>query len=86
MWSRDGRTLYYRTLDGELIAVKLSPGAQLAVASRASVFRTNAELSVNGADFDVHPNGNSFLMMRSRTVDTRLMVITDAFGRGGPAR
>lgn len=81
VWSRDGRTLYYRTLARDLVAVDVGSGPGSAVTSRRTLFKGNAELSPDGSDFDVHPTNGSFLLLRSRTVDTELVVVTDAFGR-----
>jgi len=86
VWSRDGQTLYYRTLNGNVMAATMKPGAQLAMTSKVTLFQANAELSNNGADFDVHPNGASFLVMRSRTVETKLTVVTNAFAQLAAAR
>ena len=81
VWSRDGNALYYRTLDGELVCVTLRPDSRLAITGKASLFRADASLSTHGADYDIDPDGKSFLMLRSRIVDTKLMVITDPFAR-----
>ncbi len=78
VWSRDGRTIYYRTVDGKLMAVSVRNGAGLEVIDRRPLFRFAYEVSPDGADFDVDPTGREFAMLRRRTLDTKLVVVTDA--------
>jgi serine/threonine-protein kinase len=81
VWDRDGRTLYYRTPTGDLVAVTLGAGARPTVVARTILPHTDAELSSDGADFAAQPRGGGFLMMRSRTSDLRIVVETDALAR-----
>ncbi|OGT92145.1 MAG: hypothetical protein A2083_00505 [Gemmatimonadetes bacterium GWC2_71_9] len=62
-WARDGRTLYFRSPEGDMVAARLAAtGAGLAVQGRRVLFRTGNERSAEGAEYDVAPRGG-FLMV-----------------------
>lgn len=89
VWSRDGKTLYYRTADGQLMAVSLRAGPRLEILERKPLFRSDYETSGgggSGADYDVDPSGQRFAMMRRRSLDTRLVVMTEALRAAGSPR
>jgi len=57
-WRRDGKELYYLTLDGDLMAVEIKIGAAL----HAGVPKRLFKASVTGTPYDVSADGRRFLM------------------------
>ncbi|MEO7648721.1 MAG: protein kinase, partial [Gemmatimonadaceae bacterium] len=81
VWSRDERTLYYRTADGVLVAVSITGDASPRVAGRREIYRSSHEIAEDGSDYDVFPDGKRFVMVRSARAGAPLVVLTDAFGK-----
>jgi serine/threonine-protein kinase len=74
VWSRDGRTIYYR--DGRhLMAASVSPGDRIAVTNRTELFPDNFRFAqAPHANYDVAPDGKRFLMTRnSRTPEYQVV-------------
>jgi serine/threonine-protein kinase len=65
VWSRDGRTLYYRQGDA-LIAAAVSATPTFAVQSRRQLFVGPYEASGPHATYDVAPDGKHLLMLKAR--------------------
>lgn len=63
-WRRDGRELYYLGPGGSLMAVPVTPGAQLDAGTPFVLFRAESEIE----NYDVAPDGLRFLV--SVPVDT----------------
>ncbi|HET9066561.1 MAG TPA: protein kinase [Gemmatimonadales bacterium] len=65
VWSRDGETIYYR--DGRhLVAASVSTGERITVTNRKELFPDNFRFSqAPHANYDVAPDGQRFLMVRS---------------------
>ena len=59
VWRRDGRELFYRALDGTLMAVPVASGADFAPGAPIRLFQTRAALSGLGIGtfYDVAPDG-----------------------------
>jgi hypothetical protein len=65
-WSPNGRTLYYRE-GTALVAADLGPGPGIQVRGRTTLFQgTNHRLYPLFAQYDVHRDGNHFLVVRRR--------------------
>jgi hypothetical protein len=68
IWSRDGRELFYRgsVTDGlRLIAARVETGAEFRVLSRTALFEdADYEGATPHANYDVMPDGQSFIMVR----------------------
>jgi hypothetical protein len=65
-WSHDGRTLYYRQ-GASLVATELGPGPGIEVGATATLFSgENHFLLSRFAQYDVHPDGVHFLVIRTR--------------------
>jgi len=65
-WSPDGRTLYYRE-GAALMGVDLGPGPGIQVRSKTTLFQgSNHFRFPMFAQYDVHPDGNRFLVLRNR--------------------
>ena len=77
-WGRDGQTLYYRKFSGELIAATLRTDDGFAVVSRRTLWTAPYEISPDARDYDVYPDGEHFLMLRSRTLSSKLAVTLNA--------
>ena len=69
VWTRDGRELIYREDTGptsRLIAAAVRTSPAFEVAARTPLFDASNYLSVEDhANYDVHPDGQSFVMIRS---------------------
>ncbi|HKK94257.1 MAG TPA: protein kinase [Longimicrobiales bacterium] len=65
VWAPDMSELYYRTLDGDFVAAAITSDQRLAVRSRTVLFPYRGFL-IDGAyrQYDVHPDGDRFLMIR----------------------
>ena len=87
VWSRDGRTLYYRQ-GTVLMATTVQPGGELRVGTPVPLlegdFVTSTTVSPRGDthNYDVAADGDRFLMIRGErpaVENTRLVVVTDWF-------
>ena len=73
-WSASGREIFYRT-DSEMVVARLASTSPPSVASRRALFDTRPyESWIDGAAYDVHPDGEHFVMIR-RSPDHRDIVI-----------
>ncbi|HWO88882.1 MAG TPA: hypothetical protein VNL98_07005, partial [Gemmatimonadales bacterium] len=78
-WSRDGRSLYFRTPGGDVVIASLGiVGGNLETLSRRVLFRSTHERSGDGAEFDVTPRGDQFLMVGVSGVGGGLVITTNA--------
>jgi hypothetical protein len=68
VWSRDGRELFYRGVNGlrvDLIAATMQLGPEPRVLKRTRLFDATAyDLSAQHANYDVSPDGKSFVAVR----------------------
>jgi serine/threonine-protein kinase len=68
VWSRDGHELFYRSLgpgEPQLIAARVETSPAPRVVSRTPLFAvTDFEPAVPHANYDVMPDGKSFVMVR----------------------
>ena len=68
MWSRDGRELFYRSLgpaEPQLVAARIEIASSPRVVSRTPLLPvTDYESAVPHANYDVMPDGKSFVMVR----------------------
>ncbi|HEX7981602.1 MAG TPA: protein kinase [Gemmatimonadaceae bacterium] len=78
-WRKDGRELYYWQ-GTKLVAVSLDPGG----AGQPPVVRAGTTLfeavHIEGADYDVSPDGSRFVFVRGGPRTGRLVVALDALG------
>jgi Tol biopolymer transport system component len=77
-WSRDGRTLFYRTADS-LVAVDVRSGPTLEVGQRRSLFAASYQRSAQHADYDVSPDGSQFVFVKSGPDAANLVVVINWF-------
>jgi serine/threonine protein kinase/Tol biopolymer transport system component len=82
VWAPDGRTLYFRNAIGSLVAARVrADGAAFVVDALETLPLGGYELSPDGADYDVAPNGE-FVMFRSRSSGSSLVVVLNALAGG----
>jgi hypothetical protein len=70
-WRKDGKELYYRALDGNLMVVEVTAGVSFQYRTPRTLIKAPPDLSVNYFDipisvFDVSPDGNRFLLAAPR--------------------
>jgi Tol biopolymer transport system component len=63
LWSPDGETLYYVSLDGTLIGAALQTDPEVRVTERAELFDGVTDLQSSNVNYDVHPDGEGFLII-----------------------
>ena len=68
-WSRDGRELFYTALDGSLMSVPVSGGSTFAWGTPtklfANEFYVGRGIASRGGTYDVSPDGQRFLMIKT---------------------
>jgi serine/threonine-protein kinase len=64
VWSPDSRRLYYRTLAGSTVhEATLATAPALAVVGRRSLFTDEFQTGITHAEYDIAPDGRSFVML-----------------------
>jgi hypothetical protein len=77
VWSRDGREIFYRRLGAnpELVAAAVDTRPGFRVVGRTSLFPDRVyEIATPHANYDVSPDGRSFVMIRRSSAD-RMVVL-----------
>jgi len=79
-WAPDGRTLYYRSAAGEMIAVDLPPSSTFVPGERRVLFQLT-DIVGDESSWDVTPDGERFVMIRSRGLesDSELIMVENFF-------
>jgi eukaryotic-like serine/threonine-protein kinase len=82
MWSRDGRELFYRSAN-KLIAVGVTRSSGIEILSRRTLFDRVFVTSENDPQYDVSPDGSTFVMLQRASTESQLTVVLgwDAFLR-----
>ncbi len=66
LWSRDGRELFYRNGQGEVVAVRVGDGRDFAVGATTVLFSAgDFPRSFVHRQYDLSPDGQRFLFLRS---------------------
>jgi hypothetical protein len=78
-WSPDGRTLYYWK-ERDLIAVRLDLRESVRILGASTVVQANYA-GGDHPNYDVHPDGQRFVVLTGRARPQRLTVALDAFAR-----
>ena len=74
-WSRDGRAILYADGTNQLVRASVQPAATLAIGERRVLFALTGVY-----DWDVAPDGERFIMIRSRSSqDARTLVVVEQF-------
>jgi serine/threonine-protein kinase len=72
VWSRNGRELFYISAQQEMMGVEVAPGTSFTITEPKRLFPTGPYSPVPPvASFDVHPDGQRFLMLRETTPTDR---------------
>jgi serine/threonine-protein kinase len=77
-WSGNGRTLYYRTRGGVLVAHDVQSAPELTIGPARQLYSAIYDESGDGADFDIHPEVDRFVMVTTRPVGSRLVWVLNA--------
>jgi serine/threonine-protein kinase len=93
VWSRSGRELFYRSSSGagpKLVAATVETGAGFRVAARRELFDVaSIEFATPHANYDVFPDGQSFVMVRQgrpgQSAELVYVQNVEALLRGGGA-
>src|SRR5512146_300545 len=90
LWSHDGRTLFYRALDGRFMSVDVSAGARLELSNRRALFSTLPYVSDRTHPaYDIAPDDRRFLFVKPSTepaLDVVVHWFDEARGRLGRGR
>ena len=82
-WSASGREIFYRT-DSQMVAARVHAAAPIRVESRQSLFDDRPYDSwIDGAEYDVHPDGEHFVMVRRAPQRRDVVVIINWFDSVG---
>jgi serine/threonine-protein kinase len=74
LWSRSGRTLFYRSPRG-IVAVSVSTDASFRLGDRKVVLAGDFLTNASHANYDVSPDGSSFLMLQRAGDEVRTIVV-----------
>ncbi len=78
VWSRDGRELFYRS-GPALMAAPIDAGEAFHVGPREELFVGPYHRKMRWAQYDVHPDGDHFVMIKSGGLSNRLVVVLNWF-------
>jgi Tol biopolymer transport system component len=78
MWSRDGLRLFYRSGD-RLMAAHVTRAPQFSVIKREIAFEGAYVVSTPHANYDVSPDGKSFVMIAPASGGTQMVMVLDWF-------
>ena len=74
MWGRSGKTLYYRTPNGEVIEVGVTTGAQFSIRGRKIILVGDYLMDASHGNYDVGPDGR-FLMLKRAGAESQTIVV-----------
>ncbi|MDH3418491.1 MAG: protein kinase [Gammaproteobacteria bacterium] len=81
LWARNGQELFYRS-GTEVMAVSTQPGPAFVAGNPRPLFEDNYILGPGGRNFDVSPDGEAFLMIRSledATIAPQIIIVENWF-------
>jgi serine/threonine-protein kinase len=83
LWSRNGRELFYLSPAGTLMTVQITVGATWTAGTPMQLFEgayfSGAGTAAAGRTYDVSPDGNRFLMIKSAGERKRIVVVQNWF-------
>ena len=65
MWRKDGKELFYLTLEGQIMAVDIKPGAAAEAGIPREVFRVPLRVHPNVHQYAVTADGRKFIVMEN---------------------
>jgi serine/threonine-protein kinase len=74
LWSRSGRTLYYRR-ENDVVAVSVNPGGALSIGDRRIALTGEFLSDVSHQNYDVAPDGTKLLMLQRAGEETRAVIV-----------
>jgi hypothetical protein len=74
LWSRSGKALYYRTVDG-IVSVPVTMGAKVSIGERRTVLTGEYLSDPAHANYDVLPDGSRFLMLKHAGAEARGIIV-----------
>ncbi len=74
LWSRDSRRIFYRN-DEQLLAATITTSPALGVVSRQTIFEVPFATDLYHPNYDVMPDGHSFVMVRPVEADRHLVMV-----------
>ncbi|HEV8600219.1 MAG TPA: hypothetical protein VGQ69_12715, partial [Gemmatimonadales bacterium] len=83
-WGPDGRELFYWN-EAELIALRLDFSGGPRVVARTTLFHASYA-GADHANFDVHPDGNRFVVLTGQARPQRLILALNPFAPAAPGR
>ncbi len=76
LWSRDGRRLFYRT-GAKLMAATIATAPSLTVTTRETLFEGPFATDIYHPNYDVAPDGQSFVMIRPVEENRQLVMVVN---------
>jgi serine/threonine-protein kinase len=73
MWSRTGRSLYYRNQEGAVVEVVVPPGTEFSIGQRRVVVSADYLTDASHPNYDVGPEG--FLLLRGAGSETQAIIV-----------
>ncbi len=78
LWRRDGHELFYRR-GTAFYAVELAFDPEPRVVRRQRLFEGSYFRNLRWTEYDVHPNGDRLLLVKTDETDDRIVVVLDWF-------
>ena len=67
VWARNGGELFFRGLDGAVMAVTIRPSPSFSPGTPVKLFGGDYVLAANSRNYDVSADGQRFLMIKATT-------------------
>ena len=77
LWRKDGRELFYLSLDGKLMALDVKSGATLETGSPRALFQTKVDVEPRFDQYCVAPDGRRFIVAESSPNDRPISVVVN---------
>jgi len=78
VWAPSGRELFYRLAD-QVLAVPIDPGPPMTIGTRSVLLEGAYVPNPMHANYDIHPDGDRFVMLRSGEGERSVVVVTNLF-------
>jgi serine/threonine-protein kinase len=78
LWSRRGEELFYRS-ENEIVSVSVQTDSTFTFGNPQAVVDGPYVPNPMHTNYDIHPDGNQFVMVRSGAGETRMMVVVNWF-------
>jgi serine/threonine-protein kinase len=78
LWAPNGRELFYRSGD-TMVAVVIEAEPMFRVGTRSVLFEVAYAHRVSATNYDIHPDGERFVMVKSEEVSPELIVVLNWF-------